>query len=94
MFFRALKHKRIADAVLAVLFTLAGCASEAVVDMGAGNYTVTGYSMRGLAAARQEAVELANEHCGKMKRKTVVQSFQDTMQGSYISSIIFSCAAP
>jgi hypothetical protein len=78
----------------AALAALTACASEAVTDIGGGSYTVTGSSARGVAVAREEAVELANEYCGKTGQKAVVQTFSDMPPQPLVkptSSITFRC---
>lgn len=79
---------------IAISALLCGCASEAVIDMGAGNHAATGSSIRGFQAARVNAVESATEYCSKSDMKPVIQSFQDGFEAEYLSSVIFSCRAP
>lgn len=76
-----------------IVLLLAGCASQTVLDMGAGRHSVTGSSFRGMAGAREDATEQANDFCAP--KHAVIESFDDkNTGGSYLkptSSAVFRC---
>ena len=86
-------------AILFGVLLLAGCTHLDVVDMGEGRHALTAVSPSGgYAGSHEEAVELANEYCGKSRQSAVVQGFDDKPGvgplGEHTSSILFTCAAP
>jgi hypothetical protein len=84
--------------LFAVLF-LAGCTHLDVVDMGSGRHALTAVSPSGgYAGSHEEAVELANDYCGKSRQTAVIEGFDDKPGvgplGEHTSSVVFTCAAP
>jgi hypothetical protein len=79
------------------LLMLSACASN-VIDAGAGRYTVTASSTKGVVAAREHAEKLANRYCARSGQRAVVESFDDQRLGGVIgdptSSVVFTCGAP
>lgn len=79
------------------LLMLSACASN-VIEAGAGRYSVTASSTRGLVAARDRAEKLANGFCARSGQRAVVESFDDQRLGGAVgdptSSVVFTCGAP
>ena len=80
------------------LLMLSACAGQAVSDVGAGRYSVTATSTHGVVAARERAVKLANQYCGRSSQQAVVESFEDVRLGGVVgdptSNLVFRCGAP
>jgi len=80
------------------LLALCACASQNVIDMGAGRHSVTGSSTKGLPAARAEAVKQANKYCAGSGRRAVVESTDNERLAGVLSdpsiSVVFSCGPP
>lgn len=82
----------VAFAIGLAVALLAGCASNAVIDMGDGRFTLTEHSVRGFQAARVNAMEKATEACSHIGGRPVVVSFEDGWEGlEFASSLIFRC---
>jgi hypothetical protein len=79
------------------LLMLSACASN-VIDAGAGRYSATASSTKGLVVARERAEKLANRYCARSGQQAVVQSFNDQrlagVVGDPTSSVVFTCGAP
>ena len=79
------------------LLMLSACASN-VIDAGAGRYSVTASSTKGLVAARDRAEKLANRFCAGSGQRAVIESFDDQRLGGAVgdptSSVVFTCGAP
>ena len=79
------------------LLMLSACASK-VIDAGAGRYSVTASSTKGLVAARDRAEKLANLFCARSGQRAVIQSFDDQRLagavGDPTSSVVFTCGVP
>jgi hypothetical protein len=76
------------------LLGVAGCASTAVLDIGNGAYSLTVHSQRSLDSSREEAVDDANEACGKQQKHAVITSFEDIPPqawSGYTTSVTFTC---
>lgn len=80
------------------LLALSACASQNVLDMGAGRHSVTGTSTKGLPAARADAVRQANRFCARSARRAVVESTDNERLAGVLSdpsiSVVFTCGAP
>jgi hypothetical protein len=80
------------------LLALSACASQNVIDTGAGRHTVTATSTKGLPAARAEAVKLANRYCARNGQRAVVESAENERLAGVLSdpsiSVVFTCGAP
>jgi hypothetical protein len=92
---------RASAAVPAVVALLVGCASSnvQVQDMGNGQHSLTATAPSGgFAGSHEEAVEQANDYCGRSGQQAVIDGFYDKSalgaEGEHTSSIIFRCAAP
>jgi len=89
-----------ARAALAVTLLLAACEHQpAVQDMGSGQHSLTATSSSGgYYGSREDAVEQANDFCGKSGQRAVTAGFFDKAEigphGEHTTSIIFTCAAP
>jgi hypothetical protein len=88
-------------AVLAVFALLVGCTYSKlqVQDMGNGQLSLTATAPSGgFSGSHEEAVEQANDYCGRSGQQPVIDGFYDKSalgpQGEHTSSIIFRCAAP
>ena len=83
--------------LLICLLMLSACASN-VMGAGAGRYSVTASSTKGVLAARDRAEKLANRYCARSGQRAVVESFDDQRLGGAVgdptSSVVFSCGAP
>jgi len=85
--------------ILCSMLLLAACAHLDVLDMGNGRHSLTAVSPSGgYAGSHEEAVERANEFCGRSRQGAVIEGFEDKPGvgplGEHTSSIVFSCAAP
>jgi hypothetical protein len=84
----------------AAALLLSGCAHPLpVADMGAGQHSLTATSSSGgYYGSREEAVEEANDYCGRSGQRAVTAGFYDKAEigphGEHTTSIIFTCAAP
>jgi hypothetical protein len=80
------------------LLALSACASQNVVDMGAGRHSVTGTSTKGLPAARADAVKQANSYCARSARRAVVESTDNERLAGVLSdpsiNVVFRCGPP
>jgi hypothetical protein len=80
------------------LLALSACASQDVIDMGAGRHSVTGSSTRGLPAARAEAVKQANKYCARSGRRALIESTDNERLAGVLNdpsiSVVFTCGAP
>jgi hypothetical protein len=80
------------------LLALSGCAGTDVKEAGAGRYTITATSTKGLVAARTDAVKRANKYCAQTGHSAVVESYEDVRLGGVLgdptASIAFTCGAP
>jgi len=89
-----------APTALAATMLLAGCAHQPPVqDMGSGQHSLTASSSTaGYYGSREEAVEQANDYCGKSGQRAVTAGFFDKAEigphGEHTTSIIFTCAPP
>jgi hypothetical protein len=89
---------------LACVFALslaAACAHTPtqVQDLGRGRHALTAMSPSGgYYGSREEAVEQANDFCGKHAQQAVVDGFYDKAeagaQGEHTSSVFFRCETP
>lgn len=52
----------------------------------------------GVAGSHEEAVEQANDYCGRNGQQAIIGAFYDKaelgLRGEHTSTVIFSCAAP
>ena len=80
------------------LLALGACASQNVIDMGAGRHSVTGTSTKGLPAARADGVKQANRYCARSGRRAVVVTTDNERLAGVLSdpsiSVVFTCGAP
>ncbi len=86
-------------AILGAVFLLAACAHVQVQDMGNGRHSLTAVSPSGgFAGSHEEAVERANDYCGRSRQRAVIESFDDRPgvgpNGEHTSSLVFTCAPP
>jgi hypothetical protein len=86
-------------AILFGVLLLSGCAHLDVADMGNGQHALTAVSSSGgYAGSHEEAVERANEYCGKSRQTALIEGFDDKPGvgplGEHTSSVVFTCAAP
>jgi hypothetical protein len=86
-------------ALVVLPLLLAGCAHTAVTDMGNGRHLLTATAPSGgYAGSREEAVEEANQFCGRNRQAAVTDGFYDKTElgaaGEHTSTILFRCAAP
>jgi hypothetical protein len=87
-----------AAAVVASL-AVAGCEHTHVTDMGGGQHSLTAVAPSGgYDGSHEEAIQEANDYCGKSRQQAVIDGFYDKPElgphGEHTSSIIFKCAAP
>jgi hypothetical protein len=84
--------------LMACLLALSACASERVSDAGAGRHTVTASSTKGIAAARDDAVRLANKYCRRSGQQAVIESADPQRLAGVLDdpamSIVFRCGTP
>jgi len=84
----------------AAALLLAACEhAPPVEDMGGGQHSLTATSSTaGYYGSHEEAVELANDYCGRSGQRAVTAGFYDKAEigphGEHTTSIIFTCAAP
>lgn len=89
-----------AQTALAATLLLAACEHQpAVQAMGNGQHSLTATSSSGgYYGSREEAVEQANDFCGKSGQRAITAGFYDKAEigphGEHTTSIIFTCAAP
>jgi hypothetical protein len=80
------------------LLALSACASQNVMDVGAGRHSVTATSTKGLPAARAEAVKQANRYCARNGQRAIVESTENERLAGILSdpsiSVVFTCGAP
>jgi hypothetical protein len=93
---RGRRHVR---AVMLAALLLAGCAHTEVQHMANGQHFLTATAPSGgFYGSHEEAVERANDFCGKHRQAAVIDGFYDKSQpgplGEHSSSVIFRCAAP
>jgi hypothetical protein len=86
-------------AILLGVLLLSGCTHLDVVDMGDGRHALSAVSPSGgYDGSHEEAVELANQYCGKSRQTAVIEGFDDQpgvgALGEHTSRIVFTCAAP
>lgn len=86
-------------ALLLLTLLLFGCAHTNVLDMGNGRYSLNASSPSGgFYGSHEQAVQLANDFCGKSVQQTLIDGFYDKAEigpdGEHTSSIFFRCAAP
>ena len=86
----------LAAAVVASLAS-AGCEHAHVADMGSGQHSLTAVAPSGgYDGSHEEAIEEANDYCGKSRQRAVIDGFYDKPElgqhGEHTSSIIFKCA--
>jgi hypothetical protein len=86
-------------AALAAVLLLTACAQLQVQDLGNGRHSLTAVSPSGgYAGSHEEAVELANDYCGKSRQRAVIERFDDEPgvgpNGEHTSGLVFSCAPP
>jgi hypothetical protein len=78
---------------------LLACTHPAVRDLGNGRHSLTAVAPSGgYAGSHEEAVERANEFCGRARQTAVIESFADSpgigALGEHTSSAVFTCTAP
>jgi hypothetical protein len=82
------------------LLLLSACATHAdVQDVGNGRHSLVAVSPSGgYSGSHEEAVELANDYCSRVRQTAVIEAFDDKPgvgpAGEHTSSVVFSCAAP
>jgi hypothetical protein len=86
-------------AIVMACLALAGCSHLEVANLGAGRYSLTAISPSGgYSGSHEEAIEAANDYCGRSRQAPIIDSFEDKPglgpRGEHTSSIVFSCAAP
>ena len=86
-------------ATLAAVLLLSACAHLQVQEMGNGRHALTAVSPSGgFAGSHEEALELANDYCGRSRQRAVIESFDDKPglgpNGEHTSSLLFTCAPP
>ena len=86
-------------AVPVALLAVGGCGHAPVADMGSGQHSLTAVAPTGgYDGSHEEAIEEANDYCGKSRQQAVIDGFYDKPDlgphGEHTSSIIFKCAAP
>jgi hypothetical protein len=86
-------------AILAAVLLPVACAHVEVADMGNGAHALTAIaSSGGPSGAHEEALELANDYCGKSHQTADIESFDDKPDvgplGEHTSRIVFTCSAP
>ena len=64
-----------------------------------GRYALVAVSASGgYAGSHEEAIERANDYCGRFHQQAVIDGFDDQPQlgpqGEHTSSVVFICAAP
>lgn len=78
---------------------LSGCEHALPVeDMGGGQHSLTATSSSGgYYGSREEAVQQAQDYCGRSGQRAVTAGFYDKAEigphGEHTTSIIFTCAA-
>ncbi len=78
---------------------LCACAQQPVAAIGNGRYALVAVSPSGgYAGSHEEAIERANDFCGRLHQQAVIDRFNDQPQlgpqGEHTSSVVFMCAAP
>lgn len=78
---------------------LCACTPPPVADVGNGRYALVAVSASGgYSGSHEEAVERANDYCGRFHQRAVIDAFDDKPgvgpQGEHTSSVVFSCAPP
>lgn len=78
---------------------LCACTQQPVADVGNGRYALVAVSASGgYAGSHEEAIERANDYCGRFHQQAVIDGFDDRPQvgpqGEHTSSVVFICAAP
>lgn len=78
---------------------LCACTQQPVVDVGNGRYALVAVSASGgYAGSHEEAIERANDYCGRFHQQAVIDGFDDQPQlgpqGEHTSSVVFICAVP
>jgi hypothetical protein len=86
-------------AALVASLAAAGCEHAHVADMGSGQHSLTAVAPSGgYDGSREEAIQEANDYCGKSRQQPVIDGFYDKPElgphGEHTSSIIFKCATP
>jgi hypothetical protein len=86
-------------AALAAVLLLTACAQLQVQDLGNGRHSLSAVSPSGgFAGSHEEAVELANDYCGRSHQRAVIESFDDKpgvgLNGEHTSRLVFTCAPP
>jgi len=84
---------------LSLLLLLGACAHLNVTDSADGRHRVTGSAASGgYTGSREEAIEQANDFCGRSRQRAVIESFDDKPEvgpkGEHTSELEFSCATP
>jgi hypothetical protein len=85
---------------LIALLLLAACATHANVQaVGNGRLALVAVSQSGgYQGSHEEAVELANDYCGRRRQTAVIEGFDDKpgvgLEGEHTSGVVFTCAAP
>ena len=83
---------------LIVLLLLAACATHLKVqDVGNGRQSLVAVSSSGgYDGSHEEAVELANDYCSRVRQTAVIDAFDDKPgvgpEGEHTSSVIFKCS--
>jgi hypothetical protein len=92
--------KSTARIACAAALLLSGCEHPLPVEnMGGGQHSLTATSSSaGYYGSREEAVEQANDYCGRSGQRAVTAGFYDKPDigphGEHTTSIIFTCAVP
>src|ERR1700741_2256361 len=94
---RALVGKRMTSVVTVAVALMLGCAHVAVRDLGVGRHALTAVAPSGAyAGSHGEAVEEANEFCGRSRQTAVIERFEDSPTlgplGEHTGTAVFACA--
>jgi hypothetical protein len=93
------RNPRFPGALLLGQLLLTACAHVNVQDVGNGRHSLVAVSHSGgYDGSHEEAVELANDYCGRRRQTAVIEGFDDKPgvgpEGEHTSSLLFTCAAP
>ena len=86
-------------AILATVLLLVACAHVDVLDMGNGRRALTAVAPSGgFSGAHEEALEMANDYCGKHRQTADIETFDDKPEvgplGEHTSRVVFTCTTP
>jgi hypothetical protein len=78
-----------------LLAAVAACTHLEVLDLGGGKYSVTGAAhFRGVASAREDAVEAAKAYCAARGQVAIIDTLDDKALSPFSgasSSAVFKC---